>query len=44
MRVGWHNDIETCELVEKTLHELIGQIFTASPPSEEEKQFVRVTA
>ena len=44
MKISWNVDIETCELVERTLGELINDFFSKCPPSEEEKSFVRNTA
>jgi len=44
MKINWNVDIETCELVERTLGELINDFFSKCLPSEEEKSFVRNTA
>ena len=37
MGINWHVEIETCELVERTLIELVNDIFSKSPADEEEK-------
>mmetsp|Transcript_32157 Transcript_32157/g.49180 ORF Transcript_32157/g.49180 Transcript_32157/m.49180 type:complete len:123 (-) Transcript_32157:31-399(-) len=44
MKINWHVELETCELVERTLLELVNDIFSAGEATEEEKQFVRNTA
>lgn len=41
MEINWHVDIEKCKVIEKVLSEMVDEIFTEIPPSEEEKQFVR---
>ena len=43
MKINWHVEIETCELLEKTLSELVDGLFPQYDVSEEEKQFVRNT-
>ena len=37
MKINWNVEIETCELVERTLAELVNDIFTKADPSEEER-------
>ena len=37
MKINWHVDISTCELVEKTLAELVGEYSEKSPLTTEEK-------
>ena len=44
MGINWHVEIETCELVERTLIELVNDIFSNCPADDEEKQFVRNTS
>lgn len=44
MKINWHVEIETLELVESTLVELVNDIFSKCEASEEEKQFVRITS
>lgn len=43
MRINWHVEIETCELLEKTIGELCSDIFKICPGTTEEKQFVNNT-
>lgn len=44
MKINWQVEIETCELVERTIGELVDDIFQKCTPSDEERQFVAVTA
>merc|ERR1719263_2727903 len=44
MKINWQVDLELCETVERTLGELVDDIFTKCAPSDEEKQFVDNTA
>ena len=44
MKVGWNIEIAICEQLEKTLNELINDIFVEIPATEEERQFVTTTA
>lgn len=44
MHIGWQTDIATCELVEKTLGELISEVFCTIDPSEAEKDYIKNTA
>ena len=44
MKIHWFDDIETCELVERGLAELVDEQFPKSAATDEEKQFVRNTA
>ena len=37
MGINWHVEIETCELVERTLIELVNDIFSNCPADDEEK-------
>ena len=37
MGINWHVEIETCELVERTLIELVNDIFSKCPADDEEK-------
>lgn len=37
MGINWNVEIETCELVERTLIELVNDIFSKGEPSDEEK-------
>ena len=43
MKINWYVEIEVCELVERTLAELVNDIYSKCPPSDEEKQFVKIT-
>jgi hypothetical protein len=43
MKINWHVEIETMEIVERTLAELVKDIYSLSPPRAEEKQFVSIT-
>ena len=42
-KINWSVDIETCELIEKAMQELVDEIFSKMPANTEEKQFVRNT-
>ena len=44
MHINWQTDIATCELVEKTLGELISEVYSTIKASEEEKDYIRTTA
>jgi len=44
MGINWNAEIETCELIERTLIELVNDIYSKCQPSDEEKQFVRNTS
>ena len=36
MKINWHVEIETCELIERAIGELVDQIFSQQTPSDEE--------
>lgn len=42
-KINWSVDIETCEKIEKSMKELVDEIFSKVPADTEEKQFVRNT-
>ena len=44
MKINWNVEIAVCEQLERTLNELITVIFSESPATDEERQFVKVTA
>ena len=44
MVLGWEVDLEVCALVERTLGELVAEIFSEIAATEQEKQFVRNAA
>ena len=43
MKINWNVEVEACELVERTVIEMIRDIYSKSPATEEDKQFVRNT-
>jgi len=44
MKINWSVEIEVCELLEKTLNELIVEVLPKCPATEEERQFITITA
>lgn len=44
MKINWNVEIEVCELLEKTLIELVNDVFCNCPGTNEEKQFVNITS
>ena len=44
MIINWKVDIDICKVVEKTLEDLVKNIFSKIDPTEEEKMYVRNTA
>jgi len=43
-RVGWHNEIEQCKLVERAICELAELTGESEPLTKDQKAFVRTTA
>ena len=44
LKINWQVEIAQCELVERTLCELVDDIFSKGQATEEERQFVRITS